>query len=52
MDRIAGLVTVIGRHVTNTGICTTAMPRVSLIRADAPSTPTPAVYQASLCLIA
>ncbi len=52
MDRIAGLATVIDRHVAGTGICTTAMPRVSLIRADAPSTPTPAVYEASLCLIA
>jgi len=28
------------------------MPHLSLIRADAPSTPTPAVYEASLCLIA
>jgi AraC-like DNA-binding protein len=28
------------------------MPHVSLIRADAPSTPTPAVYEASLCIIA
>ncbi|MEH3036215.1 MAG: AraC family transcriptional regulator [Sphingomonas adhaesiva] len=52
MDRIAELAAVIDRHVVNTGICTTAMSRVSLIRADAPSTPTPAVYEASLCLIA
>lgn len=52
MDRIAQLATVIDRHVAGTGICTTAMPHVSLIRADAPSTPTPAVYEASLCLIA
>ena len=52
MDRIAELSTLIDRHVVGTGICSTAMPRVSLIRADAPSTPTPAVYEASLCIIA
>ncbi|WP_267388191.1 AraC family transcriptional regulator [Sphingomonas sp. GC_Shp_3] len=52
MDRIAELAAVIDRHVANTGVCSTAMPHVSLIRADAPSTPTPAVYEASLCLIA
>ncbi len=52
MDQIAKLATVIDRHVEGTGICTTAMPHLSLIRADAPSTPTPAVYEASLCLIA
>jgi AraC-like DNA-binding protein len=52
MDRIRELAAVIGRHVGEPGICTTAMPRVSLIRADCPSTPTPAVYEASLCLIA
>ncbi|MBW6526557.1 AraC family transcriptional regulator [Sphingomonas sp. RHCKR7] len=52
MDRIAELAAMIDRHVVGTGVCTTAMSRVSLIRADAPSTPTPAVYEASLCLIA
>jgi AraC-like DNA-binding protein len=52
MDRITQLAAVIERHVGETGICTTAMPHVSLIRADQPSTPTPAVYEASLCLIA
>ncbi|HIV76361.1 AraC family transcriptional regulator [Sphingomonas yabuuchiae] len=52
MDRVAQLSTLIDRHVVGTGICSTAMPRVSLIRADAPSTPTPAVYEASLCIIA
>lgn len=51
MERITQLAEVIGRHVRGTGICTTAMPRLSLIRADQPSTPTPAVYEASLCLI-
>ena len=52
MDQVAQLSTLIDRHVVGTGICSTAMPRVSLIRADAPSTPTPAVYEASLCIIA
>ncbi len=52
MDRITQLAAVIDRHVSGTGICTTAMPHVSLIRAYQPSTPTPAVYEASLCLIA
>ncbi len=52
MDRITELAAVIDRHVSGTGICTTAMPHVSLIRADRPSMPTPAVYEASLCLIA
>ena len=52
MDRITDLAAVIDRHVGGTGICTTALPHVSLIRADQPSTPTPAVYEASLCLIA
>lgn len=52
MDRIPALAEIIGRHVDGTGIYPTALPRVALIRADAPSTPTPAVYEASLCLIA
>jgi len=52
MDRIAELAAVIDRYVVGTGVCSTAMPHVSLIRADAPSTPTPAVYEASLCIIA
>ncbi len=52
MDRIAELAAVIDRHIMATGISTTAIPHVSLIRADQPSTPTPAVYEASLCLIA
>jgi AraC-like DNA-binding protein len=52
MNRITDFAARIDRHVTGSGICTTAMPHVSLIRADQPSTPTPAVYEASLCLIA
>jgi len=52
MTRIADLADIIGRRTPAPGIFATAMPRVSLIRADQPSTPTPAVYEASLCLIA
>ncbi|MDT8760940.1 AraC family transcriptional regulator [Sphingomonas psychrotolerans] len=52
MENVTHLVDVIRRHVSGTGICATAVPRLSLIRADQPSTPTPAVYEASLCLIA
>ncbi|MGK6323146.1 AraC family transcriptional regulator [Sphingomonas sp. DT-51] len=52
MNRIAELADLVDRHDRGNGICTTVMPRVSLIRADQASTPTPAVYEASLCLIA
>ena len=52
MERITELAAVIDRHAEGSGVCTTAMPHLSLIRADRPSTPTPAVYEASLCLIA
>jgi len=52
MERISELAAIIDRHVEETGIFPTALPHVSLIRADRPSTPTPAVYEASLCLIA
>ncbi|MDF2494631.1 AraC family transcriptional regulator [Sphingomonas sp.] len=52
MKEVAELARIIGRHVSSAGIAPTAMPRLSLICADQPSTPTPAVYEASLCLIA
>lgn len=52
MDNVVELARIIDRHVSGSGICTTIMPHVSLIRADQPSMPTPAVYEASLCLIA
>ena len=42
----------IARHVTRTGMVNTAIPRLSLFRADEPTQPLPAVYEASLCLIA
>lgn len=40
------------RFASHPGVTPTAVERLSLIRADAPSMPTPAVYGASLCLIA
>jgi AraC-like DNA-binding protein len=52
MDRITELAALIGRHVPRTGMVDTAVPALSLFRADAPTAPLPAVYEASLCLIA
>lgn len=52
MHRIADLTDLIARHAPQSGISATAVPRLSLIRADVPSVPVPAVYEASLCLIA
>jgi AraC-like DNA-binding protein len=52
MDRTAELAALIARQVPRTGMMSTALPRVSLFRADEPTVPLPAVYEASLCLIA
>jgi AraC-like DNA-binding protein len=52
MDRITDLATLIARHVPRTGMATTPIARLSLFRADEPTVPLPAVYEASLCLIA
>lgn len=52
MQQIADLTDLIARHAPKSGISATAVPRLSLIRADFPSVPVPAVYEASLCLIA
>lgn len=52
MERIAELAALIARHMPKPGMNGTALPRVSLIRADQPTTATPSVYEASLCLIA
>ncbi|OJY47472.1 MULTISPECIES: AraC family transcriptional regulator [Sphingomonas] len=52
MERIVQLAQLILRHGPETGMSSTAVPRLTLIRADQPSMPTPAVYEASLCLIA
>ena len=42
----------IARHVPRTGMVDTAITRLSLFRGDEPTQPLPAVYEASLCLIA
>ncbi|MGQ4274782.1 AraC family transcriptional regulator [Terrihabitans sp. B22-R8] len=52
MEKIAELAQLILRHGPAEGLAGNAVPRLSLIRADQPSTPVPAVYEASLCLIA
>ena len=52
MQRIADLTDLIARHAPQPGIFSTAVPKLSLIRSDFPSVPVPAVYEASLCLIA
>lgn len=52
MADIIELARLISRHAPNTGISETAMRRLSLIRANQPSVPVPAVYEASLCIIA
>jgi len=52
MDRIAELATLVERHLHKTGMAGTAITRLSLFRADEPTAPLPAVYDASLCLIA
>jgi AraC-like DNA-binding protein len=52
MTDIADLAAAILRHAPATGMASTAVPRLTLIRADQPSDPVPAVYEASLCLIA
>lgn len=52
MEKITELAGLIARHARNPGISSTAMPRLTLIRADRPSAPVPAVYEASLCIIA
>lgn len=52
MSLIADLAALVVRHVPRTGMLSTAIPRLSLFRADAPTVPLPAVYEASLCIIA
>lgn len=52
MERITELAALIERHMPKPGMSGTVLPRVSLIRADRPTTATPSVYEASLCLIA
>lgn len=52
MRSISDLAAQIMQHTPEAGMASTAVPRLSLIRADQPSMPVPAVYEASLCLIA
>ncbi|PZU11585.1 AraC family transcriptional regulator [Sphingomonas sp.] len=52
MNSIADLASAITRHAPHTGMAGTNVPRLTLIRANGPSEPVPAVYEASLCLIA
>jgi AraC-like DNA-binding protein len=52
MKRIADLAALVSRHIDRTGMMRTPVKRLSLFRADQPTVPLPAVYDASLCLIA
>jgi AraC-like DNA-binding protein len=52
MSTIADLAVLVARHVTRTGMASTPIDRLSLFRADEPTVPLPAVYDASLCMIA
>lgn len=52
MRSISDLAAQIMRHAPHPGMVGTAVPRLSLIRADQSTVPVPAVYEASLCLIA
>ena len=52
MSTIADLAVLAARHITRTGMVSTAIDRLSLFRADEPTVPLPAVYDASLCIIA
>lgn len=51
MEKIDHLAEIIARHMPEPGLIQTNVPRLSLIRADEPSSPVPAVYEASLCMI-
>jgi AraC-like DNA-binding protein len=52
MENIDELAAAIARHAPEPGMMGTAIPGLTLIRGDRPSVPVPAVYEASLCLIA
>ncbi|RZM34889.1 MAG: AraC family transcriptional regulator, partial [Sphingomonas sp.] len=52
MSTIADLATLVARHVPRTGMVSTPIDRLSLFRADERTVPLPAVYDASLCIIA
>lgn len=52
MSDLADLARIIARHTPQPDVFETAVPGVSLIRADAPGVPMPTVYEPSLCIIA
>ncbi|HYW14653.1 MAG TPA: AraC family transcriptional regulator [Allosphingosinicella sp.] len=52
METMKQLADIIMRHVPESGMNGTAVPRLSLYRVDRPTSPIPAVYEPSLCLIA
>jgi AraC-like DNA-binding protein len=52
MEKIDELAELIARFAPNSGMACTKVPRLSLIRANQPSAPIPAVYEASVCIIA
>lgn len=52
MRSVSALAALISRHLPAPGMIATALPHLSLFRADAPTAPLPAVYDASVCLIA
>ncbi len=52
MSTIADLAALAAHHIPRTGMVSTAIDRLSLFRADEPTVPLPAVYDASLCIIA
>lgn len=52
MSSIIDLAALVARHVPRTGMVSTSIRRLSLFRADEPTVPLPAVYDASLCMIA
>lgn len=49
---VTELASLIARHAPADGMHASALPRVSLIRASAPSEPVPTVYEPSFCLVA
>ncbi|WP_256808682.1 AraC family transcriptional regulator [Pseudomonas siliginis] len=52
MNSLSKLVDIVGRHVRDDGIHSTAIPGVSLIRSATPTMPMPVVYEPTLCLVA
>ena len=52
MEKITELARLIARHAPDSGMSGTAVARLTLIRSNQPSAPVPAVYEASLCIIA